>query len=45
MSGDELGALWGFTWSQVLSYAIAIGLAFYFIATSKLLVDSKETSV
>jgi len=45
MSGDALGALWGFTWSQVLSYAIAIGLAFYFIATSKLLVDSKETSV
>jgi O-antigen/teichoic acid export membrane protein len=45
MSGDALGALWGFTWAQVLSYAIAIGLAFYFISTSKQLSDNPNVVV
>jgi O-antigen/teichoic acid export membrane protein len=41
-SGDAMGALWGFTWAQVLSYALAIGLAFYFIGSSKLLTDGRD---
>jgi len=38
-SGSALGALWGFTWAQVLFYLMAIGMAIYFIRTSKLLHD------
>ena len=37
--GTALGALWGFTWAQVLFYIIAIGMALFFIRTSKLLHD------
>lgn len=38
--GDDLSALWGFTLAQVISYAVAIGLAVYFIRNSDLLSDS-----
>ncbi len=38
--GDDLSALWGFTLAQVVSYAVAIGLAVHFIRNSDLLSDS-----
>jgi len=38
-TGSALGALWGFTWAQVVFYVLAIGMAVFFIRTSKLLHD------
>jgi O-antigen/teichoic acid export membrane protein len=35
--GNDIAALWGFTWAQVISYAIAILLAIYFIRITPLL--------
>jgi O-antigen/teichoic acid export membrane protein len=35
--GNDIAALWGFTWAQVISYAIAIVLAIYFIRITPLL--------
>jgi O-antigen/teichoic acid export membrane protein len=36
-TGTALGALWGFTFAQIAFYLLAIGMAVYFIRTSKLL--------
>jgi O-antigen/teichoic acid export membrane protein len=36
-TGAALGALWGFTFAQIAFYLLAIGMAVYFIRTSKLL--------
>lgn len=39
IGGDEMGALWGFTFAQVLAYAVAIVMAIVLIRRSKLLLD------